>query len=54
MAATPNVADPHTIPPHQGFTFLATGYFMMTPRDKPVKAEEIKSSIRRRGRKISK
>lgn len=36
-----------------GFCVLATGYFMMTPRDKPVQAEEVKSSIRRR-RKMSK
>lgn len=35
-----------------GFCFVATLYFIKTPRDKPVEAEEVKQSLRRR-RKIS-
>ncbi len=35
-----------------GFCVLSTGYFLMTPRDKPIKAEDVKSTIRRR-RKLS-
>ncbi len=38
----------------QGFAVLATFYFMKTPRDRPARTEEIKSSIRSRGRKVSK
>ena len=35
-----------------GFAFLATGYFMVTPRDRAVKVDEVKSSIRRRRKMI--
>jgi len=36
-----------------GFCFLSTGYFLMTPRQKVIKAEDVKQTLRRR-RKISK